>query len=92
MKNQTYSIGDVSKRTNVSLKQIRRWEAKGYITEAERVVSGHFAYRRFTLKQIEMISSIKAFLDEGYTLSAAAKKAKTSNLQQRKESTPGGSD
>jgi DNA-binding transcriptional MerR regulator len=92
MKNPTYSIGDTSKMTGASQKQIRRWEAKGYIPEAERVVSGHRAYRRFTLEQIEMISSIKAFLDEGFTLSAAAKKANTSNLTQRKEFTPGGSD
>jgi DNA-binding transcriptional MerR regulator len=38
-----------------------RWEAKGYIPESERVVSGHRAYRRFNLEQVEMISGIKAF-------------------------------
>jgi len=92
MKKNTYSIGDASKMTGASLKQIRRWEAKGYIPEAERVVSGNFAYRRFTLKQIGIIACIKSYLDEGYTLSAATEKTKTSNHHQRKESTPGGSD
>ena len=87
---QTYSIGSVSKIAGASDKQIRNWEAKGYIPKADRVVYGDRAYRRFSLKQVELISRIKGFLDEGYTLPAAAEKAKTMNLQPRKESTPGG--
>ena len=90
MKHPTYSIGDVANMAGVTRKQIRNWESKGYIPEADRVVSGNRAYRRFSLQQIELISSIKALLDEGYTLPAAAEKATTSNLQPRKESTPGG--
>jgi DNA-binding transcriptional MerR regulator len=61
--------------TGVTQKQIRNWEAKGYIPEANRVVSGIRAYRRFTLPQVENIRRIKAYLDEGYTLSAAAQRA-----------------
>ena len=43
MRNSTkknYSIGDTAKMTGVTQKQIRNWEAKGYIPEATRVVSG----------------------------------------------------
>jgi DNA-binding transcriptional MerR regulator len=72
---QTYSIGDTAKITGATQKQIRHWEIKGYIPTADRVVCGERAYRRFTLEQVELISKIKAFLDEGYNLSAAAKKA-----------------
>ncbi len=91
MKKINYSIGDTAQMSGATQKQIRNWEAKGYIPTADRVVSGDRAYRRFSLKQLEMISRIKDFLDEGYTLSAAAEKARTSNLNQRKESTPGDS-
>ena len=91
MKNINFSIGDTAKMSGATQKQIRNWEAKGYIPTADRVVSGDRAYRRFSLKQVEMITRIKDFLDEGYTLSAAAEKAKTSNLSQRKEPTPGDS-
>ena len=70
----TLSIGDTAKRTGATQKQIRHWEAKGYISEAGRVVSGVRAYRRFTLGQVETISKIKEFLDEGFTLLAAAQK------------------
>ena len=89
-KAQNYSIGDTAKMSGASKKQIRNWETKGYIPTAERVVSGDRAYRRFSLKQVELISRIKGFLDEGYTLPAAAEKAKTETLQSRKESRPGG--
>ena len=37
----TFSIGDTSKMSGASQKQIRHWEAKGYIPEAIRVVSGN---------------------------------------------------
>jgi DNA-binding transcriptional MerR regulator len=70
----TFSIGDTAKMTGATQKQIRHWEAKGYISEAGRVVSGARAYRRFTLGQVETISKIKEFLDEGFTLLAAAQK------------------
>ena len=70
-----YSIGDTSKMTGATKKQIRRWEAKGYIPKADRVQYGDRAYRRFSLKQVELISRIKNLLDEGYTLPAAAEKA-----------------
>jgi DNA-binding transcriptional MerR regulator len=75
MKHPTYSIGDASKLTGASQKQIRRWEAKGYIPKTARIVYGDVAYRRFSLKQVERIARIKDFLDEGYSLAAAAEKA-----------------
>ena len=92
MKTPTYSIGDTSKMTGASQKQIRNWEAKGYIPTADRVVSGERAYRRFNLNQVELISRIKHLLDEGYALPAAAKKAKTGTFQNRKEFRKGGLD
>lgn len=68
MKHPTHSIGNVSKMTGASIKQIRNWEDRKYIPSAERVVSGDRAYRRFSLKQVELISRIMGFLDDGYTL------------------------
>jgi DNA-binding transcriptional MerR regulator len=69
------SIGDASRKTGVSQKQIRNWEARGYIPEATRVVCGERAYRYFTLKQVENIQRIKDFMDQGYTLKHASKLA-----------------
>ena len=77
--NQTYSIGNVAKMTGATKKQIRNWEAKGYIPKADRIACGDRAYRRFSLKQVELISKIKDYLDEGYALPAAAEKAAGKN-------------
>ncbi|MFH1983191.1 MAG: MerR family transcriptional regulator [Pseudomonadota bacterium] len=71
----TYSIGDTSRMTGVSQKQIRNWEAKGYIHQAYRVVCGERAYRRFTPEEVSIISAIKGFMDKGFTLQASAEKA-----------------
>ncbi|GAB6906659.1 conserved hypothetical protein [Desulfosarcina cetonica] len=70
---QTYSIGDTAKLSGATLKQIRNWEARGFIPTADRIVSGDRSYRRFNLKQVELITKIKHLLDEGYALPAAAK-------------------
>ena len=74
-KKNTFSIGDTAKMTGATQKQIRNWEANGYIPLADRVVCGERAYRRFTLGQVETIRKIKDYLDEGFTLLAAAQKA-----------------
>jgi DNA-binding transcriptional MerR regulator len=68
----TYSIGDTSKMTGVTQKQIRNWEACGYIEEAERNVCGERAYRRFTPDQVKVIREIKEYLDKGFTLAYAS--------------------
>ena len=73
-KNQApFSIGDTARMTGVTQKQIRHWEPRGYIPEATRVVCGDMAYRYFSLDQIEIITRIKGYLDQGYTLSHASK-------------------
>ena len=76
---QTFSIGDTAKRAGVSQKQIRNWEEKKYSPEAERVVSGNRAYRRFTPSQVETMRLIKEYLDAGFTLSSAVSKAAGKN-------------
>ena len=75
MNTQTYSIGDTAKLSGASMKQIRNWEARGFIPTADRVVSGERAYRRFDQQQVKLITRIKQLQDEGYTLPAAAEKA-----------------
>ena len=72
----TFSIGDTAKMAQVSLRQIRDWEARGYIPKAERTVCGERAYRRFSHQQVEIIQKIKEYQDEGFTLQAAARKAR----------------
>jgi DNA-binding transcriptional MerR regulator len=81
-KERTFSIGDTAKITSVSKKQIRNWEARGYIPEAERVVCGERAYRYFTNDQVGIIKKIKSYLDQGYTLKHASGLSLTEELEQ----------
>ena len=74
LKDKTYSIGDASRITGVSQRKLRSWEGK-YIPKPERLVCGDRAYRRYTQAQINLIAQIKEYQDQGFTLSAAAKKA-----------------
>ncbi len=75
----TYSTGEIEELAGgeISQKQIRYWENKGYIPKAERNICGDIAYRRFTLNQLELIRSIKMYLNQGYTLARAAELALT---------------
>ena len=70
----TYSIGDASRMTGVSQRKLRSWEGK-HIPEPERLICGERAYRRYTQAQINLITRIKKFQDQGFTLKAAAQKA-----------------
>ena len=74
-KDKTYSIGDTSRITNVSQRRLRFLEGK-YIPEPERIICGERAYRRYTQAQINLITRIKKYQDQGYTLAAAAQRAK----------------
>ena len=74
-----FSIGSASRMTGVTQNQIRRWGARGYIPAAMRVVCGERAYRYFTLDQVEIMTKIKGYLDQGYTLVHASKMARNRN-------------
>ena len=71
---KTYSIGDASRITGVSQRKLLSWEGK-HIPKPERIVCGERAYRRYSQAQINLITRIKGYQDQGFTLSAAANKA-----------------
>ena len=70
-----FSIGDSAKNCGVTVKQIRNWEERGYIPKATRIVCGERAYRYFPENDLDAIRAIKSYLDQGFTLKAAVKKA-----------------
>ena len=72
---QIYSIGQAAKICGVTEKQIRHWEDRGHIPKSKRVLCGERSYRQFTENDFDLITRIGKYLDEGFTLSAAARKA-----------------
>ena len=72
---KTFSIGDAARFSGVTARQLRNWEDCGYLGKVERVVCGERAYRRYTLKQVNLIGKITEYLNKGYTLKMAGKLA-----------------
>lgn len=65
-------IGEVAEITGIPQRQLRYWQEKGII---HTIVDDYSATtRRFNYLEIKKILLIKELLDEGFTLSAAAKK------------------
>ena len=71
-----FSIGEAARICGVTVKQLRHWQDRGYIPEPARVVCGERSYRQFHSGDLQIISRIKAYLDEGYSLQTAALKTK----------------
>jgi DNA-binding transcriptional MerR regulator len=72
---KTYGIGEAARICGVTIKQIRHWELKNHIPILKRVICGKRSYRQFSEEDLDIIKKIKSYLDEGYTLPVAARKA-----------------
>ena len=68
------SIGTAAKVTNTTVKMLRYWEEKGFISP-ERVYSGSRDFRWYYPEDLEKITRIKNYIDQGYILQAAAQMA-----------------
>ena len=68
------SIGDAAEATGTTVKMLRYWEDKGYISP-ERVYSGSRGFRWYFPEDLQKITRIKNYIDQGYTLQAAAQMA-----------------
>ena len=79
MRNKTYSIGEAARMCGVTEKQLRHWEEKGLIEPPQRVICGKRSYRQLGDGELKQIRQIRKYLDEGFTLASAAKKAGSTN-------------
>ncbi|MBN2033734.1 MAG: MerR family transcriptional regulator [Deltaproteobacteria bacterium] len=78
------SINEAARICEVTVKQIRNWEARNYIPMAVRIKCGERSYRQFAQSDLDLICKIKSYLKEGFNLSTAAKRA-ASDISTRKE-------
>ena len=70
--NLLIGISELSEIAEVSPRQLRYWEEKGYISSIAKDANGPRKYRLHTVVKVQWI---KRFLDEGYTLQSAVEKA-----------------
>lgn len=73
--NNSVSILDASAETGLSQKQLREYEAKGFINEPFKVRCGAISYRRYTPEHIRQIKIFAKYKNQGFTLPMAASKA-----------------
>ena len=65
-------IGDMCKITGVTGRQLRYWEERGYI---KSLADEKNSARKYSWEMLYKVGSIKAFIDEGYTLAKAVEKS-----------------
>jgi len=75
-------IADCSKKTGFSPRQLRNYEARGYIDPPQRIVCGEIRYRRYLSENVESIKIFKSYLDQGFTLSVASAKAAVHQIKE----------
>ena len=77
MKNTLWlSSSEVTRKLNISLRQLYYWELKGII-KPRMITMGSREFKRYSNNDLEVLSQIKDFLDDGYTLNSAVQRAQT---------------
>ncbi len=77
MKNTMWlSSSDVTNQLKISLRQLYYWELKGII-KPRSITMGSREFKRYSNRDFQVLSQIKDFLDEGYTLNSAVRRAQT---------------
>jgi len=69
------SISDAAIQTGLSQKQLREYEAKGFINEPFKVQCGQIRYRYYSPDHIREIKIFAKYKNQGFTLPMAATKA-----------------
>lgn len=69
-------IGEASAITRIPARQIRYWEEKGIIKSLAGTKGKN---RRYNYANIKKMIVIKGYIDEGFTLAAAAEKSQKKN-------------
>jgi DNA-binding transcriptional MerR regulator len=67
------SSSEVTRKLNISLRQLYYWELKGIVTP-RMITMGSREFKRYSTRDYETLRSIKDFLDQGYTLTGAVQR------------------
>lgn len=74
MKNTLWlSSSEVTRKLDISLRQLYYWELKG-IVKPRSITMGSREFKRYSVRDFEILRKIKDFLDQGYTLNSAVQR------------------
>lgn len=71
------SSSEVTRQLHISLRQLYYWELKG-IVKPRVITQGSREFKRYSAKDFEILRQIKTYLDQGYTLTSAARRVQAS--------------
>lgn len=74
MEQKLYSSQEVVQKLDISLRQLYYWELKGIVTP-DLIKLGSREFKRYSVKQFNILKNVKRYKDQGFTLEAATKKA-----------------
>ena len=64
----------ITNKLEISVRQLYYWELKGVI-QPHVITMGSREFKRYSKEDVEVLKLVKTYLDEGYTLAKAIKKA-----------------
>ena len=73
------SSSEVTRKFNISLRQLYYWELKG-IVKHRMIVMGSREFKRYSGKDFQILKQIKDYLDQGFTLNSAVKRVQSTKL------------
>jgi hypothetical protein len=75
MKDVTWlSSSEVIRRIDISLRQLYYWELKGVI-KPKIITKGSREFKRYSMRDVEILRRIKEYLTQGFTLASAVQRA-----------------
>jgi len=75
-----YSSSEVTRKVEISLRQLYYWELKGLI-KPKLITMGSREFKRYTERDLDVLRQVKEYLGQGYTLSGAFQKVMGQNSQ-----------
>lgn len=69
-----YTSSEVTRKLNISLRQLYYWELKGII-RPECITMGSRDFKRYSQSDVETLQRVKNYLEQGYTLNGAVQRA-----------------
>lgn len=74
MGNHWFSSAEVTRKLDISLRQLYYWELKG-IVRPRLITMGSREFKRYSVRDLDILRRVKNYLDQGYTLNGAVQRA-----------------
>jgi DNA-binding transcriptional MerR regulator len=75
MDEKYYSSSEVTRKLDISLRQLYYWELKG-IVKPNLITLGSREFKRYSHEDFDTLKKVKRYLDLGFTLTSAVQKVK----------------